>query len=157
MHSTENSQNFCTDRFRNLGCFRQHISVLFEGLQISEPGGSAGVAGHTPVPSRREGHGSYLRAVRKTGTLELLAEEPAVEDIHPFQDRLTVVFSVKCLKRQTVHLTRLIAEPQHIVKVKIMQFIRPHQILCFLRDLPVFRRQQFRAHRSIQYIIKNLL
>ena len=38
-----------------------------------------------------------------------------------------------------------------------MQLIRSHQILRFLSNLSLHRRQQFRTHRRVQYIQKHLL
>ena len=37
-----------------------------------------------------------------------------------------------------------------------MQFIRTYNVLCFLCNFPILRRQQLRAYRCVQYIIEHL-
>ena len=76
--------------------------------------------------------------------------------ILPFQDHFPVIHTVKSLHCDPENLIRLISCTKHIIKEKIMQFIRSHQIFCFLCDLAVFWWKQLRAYRRIQNIQQNL-
>ena len=60
-------------------------------VQIGQPVRAAGVAGHTPVATRREGNGTDFGTVGETTALELLGEEAATEGVEPFLNRLFIV------------------------------------------------------------------
>lgn len=124
-------------------------------FKILKPACRARVAGHPPITSRRQGDGTYLRAVRQTGTLKLLGKEPSAECLKPSVDRIVVIYISQGISCDPVYLTWFIAKPQEIIQEEIMQLIWSHQILRPLRNLPVFRRKQFRTDRRIQYVVKH--
>ena len=78
------------------------------------------------------------------------------ECVQPFVDGFFVVLSFKCINRQSEYFLRCKSASEHIVEEEIMEFVRSHDIFCFLGDLSFFWRQKFRTHRRIQHIIEHL-
>lgn len=72
-------------------------------LQLFHPHCCAGVARHTQITARRYCHASNLRAVRQTGALELLREEPTVECCQPFFYCLFVILFGKCAACHSIY------------------------------------------------------
>ena len=128
---------------------------LCQFLDFFHPDCHAGVTGHTPVTSGRYGHAADFRSVRQAGSLKLLHKKSSIKGLQPFQNYIFVIHSVKRSKGQAIDLCRRKTETQHLVQEKVMQLIRPHQILRFLGDHTVLWRQKLRTHRCIQYIQKD--
>ena len=60
-------------------------------LNRVQPYPAAGVTRHAQVTPWGDGNRAYLRSVREAGTLELLAEETAVEYLKPFKDYSVII------------------------------------------------------------------
>ena len=95
------------------------LLILFflfsQSFQFRKPDRRAGIAGHPKISSRGNGYCSHLRAVRQTGTLELLSEKSPVKGLQPFQDHFFIISSLKGQKRQPIDFRRSEAETQDIV------------------------------------------
>ena len=68
----------------------------------------------------------------------MLVEEAAHEDFKPFFEGFVVVGAAERLLCQAIELCGRGAVSEHMIKVKIVQFIRTDKILGLLRDLTVF-------------------
>ena len=124
-------------------------------LQIIHPYIPAGIAWHTQITTRGDRHASDLRAIRQTGTLELLCKEAAVERGQPFQDYLRIVDASKSITGHTINFGWRIAEAHYVIQEEIMKLIRSDKIFCLLGNLSVLRRKKLRADRCIEHIIQD--
>ena len=91
--------------------------------------------------------------IRLAVSLELLTEEPAVENKKPLFDHCCVIVPGKGTAGKGLDLCRRKAPAQHVVQEEIMQSVRSYKILCLLAD-PTrrVRRQQLRADGCIHNI-----
>ena len=78
-------------------------------VQFGHPFGNGGITGHSPVPSRRHRHRTYLYAIRHAAPLKLLGEEPSEEHFLPFQYGFRIIVILKCTIRQEIDLLRCIS------------------------------------------------
>lgn len=75
-------------------------------LNRVQPYPAAGVTRHAQVTPWGDGNGADLRSVREAGTLELLAEETAVEYLKPFKDYSVIIDIFKRNFCDSVYLIR---------------------------------------------------
>lgn len=113
------------------------IHPRLQRFDLPQPKGGGGIGRHSPVSSGRKAYGSYLGAVRKTGTLELLIEETTEEDAQPVAYSFRGVCAVECVQGQSVDAAGRGAETQCVVKEEIVQFVGAYEIFGFLSDVSV--------------------
>ena len=100
--------------------------------QIVLPELCTGIAWHPQISARRNRNRTNLRAIRKTGALELLGKEPAHEVFLPLKNRLAVVDTRKGLLCNPEDLPRTIAAAEHVIEEIIMKLVRTDQVLRLL-------------------------
>ena len=101
----------------------------FNLLQHILPDPCTCITWHSEISSWRKCHTTYLRAIRQTGTLELLGKKSPIEGFQPFQDRLFIINPLKGQAGKPVDLIRCKSCTQHVIQIKIMKLIRSYQIL----------------------------
>ena len=113
-------------------------AVCRKGIGLGEPERACRIRGHGPVGARRNADRPDLRTVGEAGALELLGEEAAQEDLEPLEQLLVGIELAQRVARHAVELGRGEAVAQHIVKVEVVDLVRPDQILGLLGDLSRF-------------------
>lgn len=108
-----------------------------------EPESRIGSIGrHTQIAPRRERYAADLRSIGQAGTLELLSEKSPHKDPEPFFNSIIVKFSVKGSLCKTEYLFGRKCTAHEVVKEEIVKLIRSDDILCFLRNFAVGRREK---------------
>ena len=99
-----------------------------EVLRILSTQCSTGITRHTPVSSRTQRYGTYLRPIGQAGTLELLRKETAIEVGEPFLDSRAVVHPTESNLGQIENLCRTEAKAQEMEEEEIVttHTVRPN-------------------------------
>ena len=103
-------------------------SIIYRHLCLKlfaffQPQCSTGITRHTPVSSRTQRYGTYLRPIGQAGTLELLRKETAIEVGEPFLDSRAVVHPTESNLGQIENLCRTEAKAQEMEEEEIVQLI----------------------------------
>ena len=92
--------------------FAPHIIILkqpllcLQFLDLIQPDASAGIGRHTQISPWGNCNATHFRAIRQTGSLELLCKETVIKCFQPFQNKIIIIGSCKCNTRKTVNLCR---------------------------------------------------